>query len=107
MSALALAASRKARLNAMAEAGDKGADAALSLMENPNHFLSTVQVGITSIGTFNGIVGEAAFSAGLSAALAARENAVSPALLGVIQHLIGLIDQCFSVAGAGEVRHAG
>ncbi len=67
MSELALAGSRKARLNAMAEAGDKGADAALSLLENPNHFLSTVQVGITSIGVLNGIVGEAAFSPDVAA----------------------------------------
>ena len=34
----------------MAEAGDKGALASLALMDNPNQFLSTVQVGITSIG---------------------------------------------------------
>jgi putative hemolysin len=67
MSELALAASRKARLNAMAEAGDKGAQAALLLLGNPNQFLSTVQVGITSIGVLNGIVGEAAFSAGVAA----------------------------------------
>lgn len=67
MSELALAASRKARLNAMAEAGDKGAQAALTLLGNPNQFLSTVQVGITSIGVLNGIVGEAAFSAGVAA----------------------------------------
>lgn len=67
MSELALAASRKARLNAMAEAGDKGADAALALLANPNQFLSTVQVGITSIGVLNGIVGEAAFSSGVAA----------------------------------------
>lgn len=66
MSELALAASRKARLNAMAEAGDKGAQAALTLLGNPNQFLSTVQVGITSIGVLNGIVGEAAFSAGVA-----------------------------------------
>jgi putative hemolysin len=59
---MALAASRKARLAAMAEGGDKGAAAALKLMENPTQFLSTVQVGITSIGVLNGIVGEAAFS---------------------------------------------
>ncbi|MDO8277605.1 MAG: hemolysin family protein [Burkholderiaceae bacterium] len=63
MSELALASSRKARLGAMAEAGDKGARAALRLLENPTRFLSTVQVGITSIGVLNGIVGEAAFSA--------------------------------------------
>lgn len=67
MSELALAASRKARLNAMAEAGDKGAQAALTLLGNPNQFLSTVQVGITSIGVLNGIVGEAAFSDGVAA----------------------------------------
>jgi putative hemolysin len=67
MSELALAASRKSRLSAMTEAGDKGAEAALTLLDNPNQFLSTVQVGITSIGVLNGIVGEAAFSAGLAA----------------------------------------
>ena len=66
MSELALAASRKSRLNAMTVAGDKGAQAALVLLDNPNQFLSTVQVGITSIGVLNGIVGEAAFSAGLA-----------------------------------------
>ena len=62
MSELALASSRKARLAAMAEAGDKGAQTALDLMDNPTQFLSSVQVGITSIGMLNGIVGEAAFS---------------------------------------------
>ena len=62
MSEMALASSRKARLAAMAEAGDAGAAAALRLMEQPTRFLSTVQVGITSIGVLNGIIGEAAFS---------------------------------------------
>ncbi len=62
MSELALASSRKARLAAMSESGDKGATAALKLLENPTQFLSSVQVGITSIGMLNGIVGEAAFS---------------------------------------------
>ena len=51
----------------MAESGDKGALAALALLNRPTHFLSTVQVGITSIGVLNGIVGDAAFSGGLSA----------------------------------------
>ena len=67
MSELALASSRKARLSAMAESGDKGAKAALVLLENPTQFLSSVQVGITSIGMVNGILGEAAFSDGVSA----------------------------------------
>jgi putative hemolysin len=66
MSEMALTASKKARLAAMAEVGDKGAEKALALMDQPTHFLSTVQVGITSIGMLNGIVGEAAFSEGVS-----------------------------------------
>ena len=66
MSELALAASRKTRLSSMADEGDKGAQAALTLLGNPNQFLSTVQVGITSIGVLNGIVGEAAFSDGVA-----------------------------------------
>ncbi|WP_041388522.1 hemolysin family protein [Polaromonas sp. JS666] len=66
MSELALASSRKARLVAMSESGDKGAHAALGLLDNPTQFLSSVQVGITSIGMLNGIIGEAAFSDGLS-----------------------------------------
>ena len=65
MSEMALAASRKVRLMAEAEAGDKGARAALELMDRPTQFLSSVQVGITSIGMLNGIVGEAAFAQGL------------------------------------------
>ena len=66
MSEMAIASSRKARLTAMAESGDKGAQAALSLIGTPTQFLSTVQVGITSIGVLNGIIGDAAFSGGLS-----------------------------------------
>jgi putative hemolysin len=66
MSEMALASSRKARLAAMAEAGDGGAQAALKLMDQPTRFLSTVQVGITSISVITGIVGEAAFSAELA-----------------------------------------
>ena len=67
MSEMSLAASRKARLAAMAETGDKGSQTALQLMEHPTQFLSSVQVGITSIGMLNGIVGEAAFSGGVAA----------------------------------------
>jgi putative hemolysin len=70
MSEMALSSSRKARLAALAEAGDSGARVALALMAQPTQFLSTVQIGITSIGVFNGIVGEAAFSSSLSVWLA-------------------------------------
>jgi len=62
MSEMALAASRKARLQVLVEGGDAGARVALDLHDSPTQFLSTVQIGITSIGVLNGIVGDAAFS---------------------------------------------
>jgi len=71
MSELALTASRKVRLQAMADEGDRGAQAAQALLANPTQFLSAVQVGVTSIGMLNGIVGEAAFSEGVARWLAA------------------------------------
>jgi putative hemolysin len=66
MSEMALTASRKARLQVMVEGEEPGARAAMELHENPTRWLSTVQIGITSIGVLNGIVGEAAFSAPLA-----------------------------------------
>ncbi len=66
MSEMALASSRKARLQVMAETGDIGAQVAIELHDNPTKFLSTVQIGITSTGVLNGIVGDAAFSEPLS-----------------------------------------
>ncbi|MEJ7687211.1 MAG: hemolysin family protein [Variovorax sp.] len=66
MSEMALSTSRRARLAALAETGDAGAAAALELMEDPTQFLSSVQIGITSIGMLSGIVGEAAFAGPLS-----------------------------------------
>ena len=67
MSEMALTASRKARLQVMLEAGEPGVEAAMALHDNPTKFLSTVQIGITSIGVLNGILGEAAFSEPLAA----------------------------------------
>jgi putative hemolysin len=67
MSEMALTAARKARLQVMVEGQEPGAQAAMDLHENPTKFLSTVQIGITSIGVLNGIVGEAAFAAPLAA----------------------------------------
>jgi putative hemolysin len=55
MSEIALVSSRKARLEAQANKGDKKAKAALDLANNPDRFLSTVQIGITLIGILTGI----------------------------------------------------
>lgn len=62
MSEIALVTARKARLQKLIDEGDTAAAAALKLGEDPTRFLSTVQIGITSIGVLNGIFGEAALA---------------------------------------------
>jgi putative hemolysin len=62
MAEMGLTAARKARLQVMVEAKEGGAEAAMALHDDPTRWLSTVQIGITSIGLLNGIVGEAAFA---------------------------------------------
>lgn len=54
MSELAIVSSRSAKLQAMADGGNKGAQAALRLAKDPGKFLSTVQIGITLIGIIAG-----------------------------------------------------
>jgi putative hemolysin len=66
MSELALVSARKVRLQKLIDEGDKSAAAAVKLGEDPTRFLSTIQIGITSIGVLNGIVGEAALAAPLA-----------------------------------------
>lgn len=72
LSEIALVAARKTRLQPLAQEGDAGALAALRLHEGPTRFLSTIQIGITSIGILNGIVGEAALAPVLAGWLHAR-----------------------------------
>ena len=98
MSELALASSRKARLTAMAESGDKGAQSALALLDNPTQFLSSVQVGITSIGMLNGIIGEAAFSDDLARwfqSLGVTERAASISATALVVTIITFITIVF------------
>lgn len=59
MSEIALVTARRGRLSRLAEEGDPAAAMAIRLGEDPNRFLSTIQIGITSIGVLSGIVGEA------------------------------------------------
>jgi Mg2+/Co2+ transporter CorB len=61
MCEVAVLTARKPRLEALARHGDGLAAAAVRLAENPTRFLSTIQIGITSIGILNGIIGEAFF----------------------------------------------
>ncbi len=59
MSEIAIVSASKPMLRHMAKQGNKRAAAALELAENPSHFLSTVQVGITLVGILAGAYGGA------------------------------------------------
>ncbi|WP_269513378.1 hemolysin family protein [Brevundimonas subvibrioides] len=63
---MAVVSSRKSKLQSRAERGDRGARAALKLSEDPTHFLSAVQVGITLIGILAGAYGQAAIAGELT-----------------------------------------
>lgn len=63
MAEIAIVSARKSRLKHLAQEGNKNAQSALDLANNPNRFLSTVQVGITLIGILAGaFAGEAIIS---------------------------------------------
>ncbi|HEX3050508.1 MAG TPA: hemolysin family protein [Aggregatilineaceae bacterium] len=59
---MAVVSARRARLLERANEGEKGAQAALELVEEPDQFLSTVQVGITLVGILAGAFGGATLS---------------------------------------------
>lgn len=62
MSEIAIVSSRRVRLQQMADEGDLGARAAITISEHPTRFLSSVQIGITLIGILSGAFGEAAIT---------------------------------------------
>lgn len=67
LSEMSVASSRKARLQQRVNEGDRGAKTALRLLENPNLFLATVQIGITLVSVLVGAVGGVTLSEPLSA----------------------------------------
>lgn len=62
LSEISLVTARRARLQPLSQAGDRAARIALQLGEDPTRFLSTIQIGITSVAMLSGIVGEQSLS---------------------------------------------
>jgi len=97
MSEIALISSRKTRLQHWADEGRAGAATALKMANEPSHFLSTVQVGITLIGVLNGAIGESAIADRLQSQLetipelAPYSKPVSVALMVLIVTYFSLI----------------
>lgn len=91
MSEIAIVSSKRLRLQNLSENGSRGARAAIELSDSPSRFLSTIQVGITLIGIFNGAFGEASLVAGLTPQIAAipfvgayaREIALAIVVVGI------------------------
>ncbi len=78
MSELAVMTARKIRLQQRAEEGDRGAKAALALNENPDRFLSTVQIGITLIATLSSAVAGVGLSEELAVVLVKAFPQIQP-----------------------------
>ena len=91
MSEISLVTARKARLRALIDAGDKSARIAARLGAEPTKFLSTIQIGITSVGLLSGIVGQATLAPPLEAELVrlgVPEQASSYVATGLVVALV-------------------
>jgi len=101
MSEIALVTAKRSRLAKLAEDGDKSAATAIKLAQEPTRFLSTIQIGITSIGILNGIVGEGA----LAGPLAVRFQAfgMDPEISHIISTAIVVISITYITIVIGEL----
>ena len=70
MTEIALVSARKGRLRQLADEGNSGARKALLLLETPERFLSSVQIGITLVGVVSGAFGGAALASRLAPVIA-------------------------------------
>jgi putative hemolysin len=87
---IAMISARRGRLQQRADEGDPRATAAINLQEDPNRFLSSVQVGITLIGTLSGVFAGATFADTLAPQLATLPY-IGPYADGLAQFLVVVI----------------
>src|SRR5690606_33089724 len=90
MAEIAIVSVRKVRLQQRAEDGDRRAQLALDLAENPNRFLSTTQIGITLIGIFAGAFGGATLAGAFQTWLT-RFEVIAPYAEGLALAIVVLI----------------
>ncbi len=95
-SEIAVVSARRSRLEQRAQAGQRGARQALDLVEHPDRFLATVQVGITLISTLASAFGGARLSAALAGALQ-QIPAIAPWAGGVAFAIVVLLITYFSL----------
>jgi putative hemolysin len=88
---LAMVSARRGRLEQRADDGDRGAATALRLQDSPDRFLAAVQVGITLIGTFNGVFAGATLADQLAPLMEGLPYIGGPAAAGAAQFLVVLL----------------
>lgn len=96
MSEMSLVSSRKFKLENEKKKGNSNAKAAIELAENPNKFLSTVQIGITLIGILLGIYSGDKLTADLAVAVSKIEI-FAPYANSIASFLIVVIITFFSI----------
>ena len=99
MSEIALVTARKARLMKLSADGDSSAALALKVAEDPTKFLSTIQIGITSIGVLSGILGEAVLAEPLSIWLQTLGVPAATASIGATAGVVIVITYVSIVVG--------
>ncbi len=96
MSEIAVISARKSRLQKLSDDGSPGAQSALELSNNPSGFLSTIQVGITTVGILSGAIGENALADPLTRWLS-EFTLIAPYARGVALTLVVVSLTYFSV----------
>lgn len=87
MAEMSVVSSRKSRLELEAKKGSKAAQRALELSNNPDDFLSAIQIGITLIGILTGLFSGEAFAGDLAKVLG-RVEFLEPYAYGISEALI-------------------
>lgn len=99
---MALAASRKSRLQQLADAGNLAAACALAIKSKPNRFIAATQTGLTTASLLSGIFGEEALMAHLSGVI----NTYLPGLLAISSEIAFVLTISLVTAAAivfGEI----
>ena len=101
MSEIAVVSSRKTKLDVQAKNGSKNARSILSVIENPDKFLSTIQICITTIGLIIGLYTGESYVNRLSC-LFAQLN-IDPALATIISRIAIVVVETFFMLIFGEL----
>lgn len=101
MSEIALVTAKRSRLSKLAEDGEKAAAIAMKLGQEPSRFLSTIQIGITSIGILNGIVGEGALASPLAFKL--QSLGMDPEISHIVSTVVVVLSITYITIVIGEL----